>query len=148
MPSPLSSHRSSSSLPTHSKRCQKQFIHLSIYSPAHEDSALGHYINNNNRHNHTGGLYASVTLPKWRRSAVLSSRIYGTLLVGWKDLRFDNDAIKKLFVRVYVFSCFSFLICVPILRGSVLWTDVWGKFSDRVVVQRCEILFCSAIGIH
>ena len=79
---------------------------------------------------------------------MLSSRIYGTLLVGWKDLRFDNDAIKKLLVRVYVYSCFSFHICVPILRGSVLWTDVWEKFGDRVIVQRCEILFYSAIGIH
>lgn len=66
---------------------------------------------------------------------MLSSKIYGTLLVGWKDLRSDNDAITKLFVRVYAFSCFSFLICVPILKGCVSWIDVWEKFGYRVVVE-------------
>lgn len=74
---------------------------------------------------------------------MVSLRIYGTLLVGWKDLRFDNDAITMLFARVYVFSCFVFLICVQILRGCVLSTGVWERFGYRVVVQ-C-VGFCSIL---
>lgn len=74
---------------------------------------------------------------------MVSVRIYGTLLVGWKDLRSDNDASTKLFARVYVFSCFFFLICVQILRGCVLSTGVWERFGYRVVVQ-C-VGFCSIL---